>query len=149
MSERDLAAELSEATTGEDSRDVRAERAAAAIRRFGAYRWVGIYGVDDDEIAILGWDGPAPPAHPRFPRSEGLCGTAVATGDVVIVGDVAADPRYLTTHATTRSEIVVPIHRRGVVVGVIDAESDLPDAFHERDRRLLGGCAASLTPLWE
>jgi GAF domain-containing protein len=148
MSEHDLGAELFEVTTSEGPWDLRAERAAAAIRRFGGYRWVGIYDVDDDEIAILGWDGPAPPAHPRFPRTDGLCGTAVATGDVVIVGDVAADPRYLTTHATTRSEIVVPILKRGVVVGVIDAESDLPDAFDERDRRFLEGCAASLTPLW-
>jgi L-methionine (R)-S-oxide reductase len=148
MSERDLAAELFDATAREDARDVRAARAAASIRRFGGYRWVGVYDVDEDEIAILGWDGPAPPAHPRFPRTDGLCGTAVATGDVVIVGDVAADPRYLTTHATTRSEIVVPILRRGVVVGVIDAESHLPDAFDERDSRLLGRCAAIITPLW-
>ncbi len=92
-------------------------RAAAAIRRFAGYRWVGIHDGGNDEIASLGWDGPAAPVYPRFPRTEGLCGMAVATGEVVIVGDVAADPRYLTTHSTTRSEIVVPILRDGVVLG--------------------------------
>jgi L-methionine (R)-S-oxide reductase len=68
----------------------------------------------------MGWDGLGQPAHPSFPRSEGLSGAAVATGQVVIVGDVAGDPRFLNTHATTPSEIVVPVLEREAVVGLID-----------------------------
>ena len=47
---------------------MRAAAVAAVIRRFGSYRWVGLYDVGREQISLLGWDGPGPPAHPRFPR---------------------------------------------------------------------------------
>jgi GAF domain-containing protein len=148
VNEGELTAELIAAATDDDERDRLAARIAAVIRRFGEYRWVGIYDVNADEITVVGWDGPAPPAHPRFPRTEGLCGAAVAAGRAVVVGDVDADPRYLTTHATTRSEIVVPVLGGGLVVGLIDAESERPHAFSEGNRQLLERCAVVIAPLW-
>ena len=128
----------------------RARRIAAAIRDTGGYRWVGIYDVSPDEIAVLAWSGPAAPAYPRFPSSQGLCGASVSSRATVAVGDVSRDPRYLTTLCTTRSEIVVPIIDRGSgpTVGLLDVESDLLDAFGEEDRRCLEECAAALAPLW-
>jgi GAF domain-containing protein len=122
---------------------------AARIRRDGGYRWVGIYEVTDGEIAIAGWDGPNEPAYPRFPRTQGLCGAAVETGETVVVGDVASDPRYLTTFASTRSEIVVPILRAGAVVGVLDVESDRSEAFGHDDRAQLEVAATLLATEWD
>lgn len=51
---------------------------------------------------------------------------------------------------TTRSKIVVPVLEAGRarVVGLLDVESDLPDAFDAEDRRSLEECAAALTSLW-
>jgi L-methionine (R)-S-oxide reductase len=149
VNEADLTARLVETVAAPGERDRRASRVAAAIRRLGGYRWVGIYDVDADEIAVVGWDGQAPPAHPRFPRTEGLCGAAAAAGEAVIVGDVRADPRYLTTHATTRSEIVVPVFDAGLIVGLIDVESERRHAFSERDQHLLERCATLIAPLFE
>ncbi|HEV3480401.1 MAG TPA: GAF domain-containing protein [Gaiellaceae bacterium] len=146
--EAELTGELVASSTAAGDRRRRAERVAAAIRRFGGYRWVGVYDVGPDEIAVIGWDGPGAPAYPRFPRSHGLCGAAVAAGEPVIVGDVASDARYLTTHTTTRSEIVVPVFAGGAAVGLIDVESDRPDAFAEGDKQLLERCAAVIVPLW-
>jgi L-methionine (R)-S-oxide reductase len=148
MNEAELTADLAASSRSRDDRERRAARVAATVRRFGDYRWVGIYDVTVEEIAIVAWDGPAPPTHPRFPREQGLCGAAVATGKPVVVGDVASDPRYLTTHTTTRSEIVVPVLAEGDVVGLIDVESEQPDAFGESDRQLLERCAAVVVPLW-
>jgi L-methionine (R)-S-oxide reductase len=148
MNESELTRDLVDATSGTGGRDRRAARVAAAIRRHGDYRWVGVYDVGADEISVLGWDGPGPPAYPRFRRADGLCGAAVAAREAVVVGDVGADPRYLTTHATTRSEIVVPVFAFGRPVGLIDVESERPQAFGDTDKRLLERCAALITPLW-
>jgi L-methionine (R)-S-oxide reductase len=128
---------------------MRAREVAAAVRAAGAYRWVGVYEVTDGEIAILGWSGEGDPAHPRFPRDRGLCGAAVASGATVAVDNVARDPRYLATFATTRSELVVPVSRAGAVRAVIDVESDRVAAFDEEDRRRIERVAAVLGELWE
>ena len=149
MDEAELNAELVASSTARVDRDERGECVAASIRRFGGYRWVGVYDVTPDEIAVIGWDGAAAPMYPRFPRDQGLCGAAVAAGAPVVVGDVATDPRYLTTHTTTRSEIVVPVFQDGTVVGLIDVESERPNAFGESDKQLLERCAAVIVPLWD
>ena len=97
---------------------------ADAIRRARNYRWVGVYEVGDDEIEALGWSGAGAPAFVRFPVGDGLCGAAVAAGETIVVGDVTADVRYLTTFGSTRSEIVVPVRSSsGRVRGLIDVES--------------------------
>lgn len=134
----------------EDRRTAAAERVAELIRRRGAYRWVGIYAVEDDEIAALAWSGPQEPAHPRFPASDGLCGAAVRSRATVAVGDVTKDPRYLTTLQSTRSEIVVPIVDLATrtALGVIDVESEQLNAFSDEDRQFLEECAAALVRLF-
>jgi L-methionine (R)-S-oxide reductase len=144
----ELTRELVEASAAFGERRARAVRIAAAIRGYGDYRWVGIYDVGRDEIAVVAWDGPAPPTHRRFPRNAGLGGAAVATRRPIVAGDVASDPRYLTTHSSTRSEIVVPVFASGIPVGLIDVESEKPDAFAADDEQLLERCAALISPLW-
>jgi L-methionine (R)-S-oxide reductase len=140
--------EVELATT--QDRAERAARVAALIRETGGYRWVGLYAVTDQEIAAVGWSGPGPPAHPRFPVTEGLSGAAVADRRSVVVGDVTADPRYLTAFSSTRSEAVVPVvdPATGAVVGTLDVESAERDAFTEIDQRALERCAAMLTGLF-
>jgi L-methionine (R)-S-oxide reductase len=146
VNEGAVTAELAEAMAGEWAPEEFAARVAGTIRRFGRYRWVGLYHVGAEEIRLLGWGGPGPPANPRFPRSEGLCGAVVATGKAVTVGDVRSDSRYLTTHSSTRSELVVPILRNGLVVGLIDVESARLQAFGNTDRERLERCAATIAP---
>ncbi len=131
-------------------RNAKAERMAEWIRRRGAYRWVGIYAVEGDEIAVLAWSGPQAPAHPSFPASQGLCGAAVRSCAAVVVGNVTKDPRYLTTFSSTRSEIAVAVVRptTGAAVGLIDVESEQLDAFSDDDCRFLEACAAALVTLY-
>ena len=128
------------------SRKARLERIAEVIRAAGKYRWVGIYEVMGGDIAAIAWSGPGPPAHPRFPVTQGLCGDAVSRGQTVLVPDVTRDARYLTTFGSTRSEIVVPIldPRTGRALGTVDVESEKTDAFGEEDRTFLERCATEL-----
>ena len=145
----DIADSVSKAAITSAPKSAKAERIAELIRQAGGYRWVGIYEVSDTEIAILAWTGPDEPAHPRFPVDRGLCGAAVAAGQPVIVDDITADPRYLTTFGSTQSELVVPVSDEdGRVRGLVDIESDRRAAFGPEDVRLVSECAAAALPLW-
>jgi GAF domain-containing protein len=101
------------------------------------YSWVGIYLVEGEDLVLGPWKGPEATEHVRIPVGQGVCGAAAASGETEIVDDVNADPRYLACFPSTRSEIVVPIHGDGRVVGEIDIDSDRPAAFNEDDRALL------------
>jgi GAF domain-containing protein len=113
--------------------------------RFPHYSWVGVYLVDGEELVLGPWKGPAATEHVRIAIGEGICGAAAATGATEIVDDVAADERYLACFLSTRSEIVVPIHVEGRVVGEIDIDSDERAAFGEADRAFLEQVAQSLS----
>ena len=112
---------------------------AAMAQRLPHFSWTGFYMLDlaDVQMLVLGPFVGAPTPHVRIPVTEGICGAAVASGETVIVDDVAADPRYLSCSIDTRSEIVVPIYVRGSVVGEIDIDSHDPAAFTDADRTFL------------
>jgi L-methionine (R)-S-oxide reductase len=113
------------------------------------YRWLGLYAVSKTQIAMIACTGQTPPAFPAFPVTQGLCGAAAAERQIVNVGNVQNDPRWLTTFGSTRSEIIVPIfHPAGSVVGLIDVESDRLDAFSKDDEDFLSSCATLLLPLF-
>jgi len=73
--------------------------------------------------------GPAglgPPAFMAFPVTAGLTGEAIRSRNTVVANDVSKDSRYLTSFASTRAEIIVPVldATGSSVVGTIDVESD-------------------------
>ena len=83
---------------------------------------------------ILGpWRGKQATEHKRIPIGKGICGSAAEAGKTVIVPDVSKDNRYLSCFVTTRSEIVVPIKKNGKVIGEIDIDSNMLDAFDDND----------------
>ena len=134
---------------GGGSRADKAKHLAEGIRKLGDYRWVGIYDVGMEEVAILAWSGPGAPEFPNFPVSKGLTGAAIAGKRAVICGDVRNDARYLTAFGSTLSEIIVPVlSPSGAVIGTVDVESERADAFSDRDRETIEQCIAAALPLW-
>ena len=125
---------------------------AELVRSSGSYRWVGLYDVDHSAgmVTNIVWSGPGAPEYPTFPITKGLTGAAISSQKTVNVGDVAADPRYLTAFGTTRSEIIVPVFggAGGNVVGTIDVESEKPNAFSEDVQAFLEACSTVIRPLW-
>lgn len=78
-------------------------------------------------------------------RGEGLSGWAAEHRESVRVGDVRHDERYLEGLAEARSNLAVPLVVGNEVAGVLNAESERPDAFtreHERLLTVLGAQAA-------
>ncbi len=72
-----------------------------------------------------------------IPLTEGLTGVAGATQQPVMSGDVRSDPRYLSVVDAVRSELAVPMTARGKLVGVIDLQSTMPNAYTEQDVGML------------
>jgi len=109
------------------------------------YNWVGFYMLDpeDPETLVLGPFQGAPTEHLRIPVTQGVCGAAVAQGETVIIEDVSSDPRYLACSLETKSEIVVPIRANGNIVGEIDIDSHILDAFGPADQQFLEACAVT------
>jgi L-methionine (R)-S-oxide reductase len=126
---------------------------AALLRSSNDYRWVGLYDVDHETglVRNVSWSGPCEPEHPTFPLTQGLTGAAVAQRQIVNVGDVSADPRYLTAFGTTRSEMIVPVFDQAGnrVLGTIDVESEEPNAFTKEIEDLLEACSKVIRHLWD
>ena len=151
MDPKTLLSRISEIAAEQRTRMDRLQRVAATLRQSAGYRWVGLYAVDvtAGEVRNLVWDGPAAPEYPNFPITKGLTGSAVVEKRTVNVGEVGADPRYLTALDSTRSEIIVPIlNDRGQVIGTIDVESERPNGFDKNTEQLLEDCAVLLHPLF-
>ncbi len=66
---------------------------------------------------------------------EGLTGWVAATGEPLVVPDVSQDARYyyVPEVGETRSEICLPLKAKGVIIGVLIAQSDRLNAFDEGD----------------
>jgi sigma-B regulation protein RsbU (phosphoserine phosphatase) len=73
----------------------------------------------------------------RLKVGNGLVGAAVAEGQPILVNDVHADPRYFEAVPGSRSELVVPLRRKGRVIGALNLLSDTPGQFTEIDEAML------------
>ena len=68
---------------------------------------------------------------------QGLVGAAVAEGQPILVNDVHADPRYVEAVPGSNAELVVPLRRKGRVIGALNLLSDTAGQFTETDEMML------------
>ena len=73
----------------------------------------------------------------RIKVGEGVTGTAAQRREAVLIGDVNADPMYISAVPNVRSELAVPLIIKNRVIGVIDIESPQPHHFTEEHKQLL------------
>lgn len=73
---------------------------------------------------------------------EGITGWVASTGQAMRIRDVNAEPKYIQANSKVRSELAVPVEIRGTVVGVLNVDSTLVDAFNEEDEKRLLDFAA-------
>ncbi len=108
---------------------------AAAILWEGLERvnWAGFYLMDKGSLLVGPFQGKA--ACVRIETDKGVCGTAVAQDRVQRVEDVHAFPGHIACDSASRSEIVLPIHSGGRIVGVLDIDSPERARFTAEDER--------------
>lgn len=73
----------------------------------------------------------------RIKVGEGIVGRAAESRRAVLVNDVRADPAYIPSLPSVRSELAVPLLSKNRVIGVIDLEAPWPNFFHESHRNIL------------
>ncbi|MBZ5558516.1 MAG: GAF domain-containing protein [Acidobacteriia bacterium] len=83
----------------------------------------------------VGYPDAAKKLHVKVGR--GLVGAAVAEGQPILVNDVLTDPRYVEAVPGSRAELVVPLRRKGRVIGALNLLSDTPHQFTETDETML------------
>ena len=95
--------------------------------------WAGFYLTHRESLLLGPFQGKV--ACIRIPFGRGVCGTAAAEDKTQLVPDVHAFPGHIACDSASRSEIVVPLHCGGTVVGVLDIDSPTEGRFTEQDRQ--------------
>jgi GAF domain-containing protein len=102
--------------------------------------WAGFYLTKGNELVLGPFQGK--PACVRIGFGKGVCGTAAATQKTQIVPDVHAFEGHIACDSASNSEIVVPLIRDGVVLGVLDLDSPSFARFDAEDAAGLEAIAA-------
>ena len=101
--------------------------------------WVGFYFLEADSLELGPFQGK--PACVSIEMGKGVCGTAAALGQTIRVADVDAFEGHIACDADARAELVVPLFKRGELLGVLDVDSTQPDRFSKLDEEGLESLA--------
>jgi len=77
------------------------------------------------------------PGHSLKIGKEGMVGHVAATGKMRYAPDVRKDPYYIGCEEATQSEVAIPLHVEGQLVGVFTTSHHELDAFRPEQLRLL------------
>ena len=121
--------------------------AALVYHAMANLNWAGFYMMRGGRLTLGPFQGRVACVH--IPVGRGVCGTAVARDATQREPDVHAFPGHIACDSASRSEIVIPLHKEGRVIGVMDIDSPLPDRFTEADRAGLEAFAHTLEALLE
>tara|TARA_R110002126_G_scaffold38993_23_gene116073 strand:+ start:2945 stop:3454 length:510 start_codon:yes stop_codon:yes gene_type:complete len=97
--------------------------------------WAGFYIMREGELVLGPFQGQV--ACVRIAVGKGVCGTAVATGEVQLVEDVHQFAGHIACDAASNSEIVLPLRIAGEVVAVLDIDSPQLARFDNIDKQYL------------
>lgn len=133
----DLAQRIAALTAGEtDEVALMATLACEIHHADDRFDWTGFYRVTEPELLKI---GPYQGGHGCLviPFARGVCGAAAREGRTQLVPDVEAFPGHIACASSTRSELVIPVYAKRGLIGVLDIDSDQPDAFTEDDAAAL------------
>ena len=117
-----------------------ANAAALLWEHLDDINWAGFYMMEDGKLVLGPFQGKV--ACTEIEVGSGVCGTAVAKDATQLVKDVHTFDGHIACDSASNSEIVVPLHKDGAVIGVLDIDSPSFARFTEEDRTGLEAIAA-------
>ncbi len=105
--------------------------AALLAQNLQGINWVGFYLVSGDKLMVGPFQGK--PACREIMMGKGVCGTAWEKDECQLVPDVHEFPGHIACDENSRSEIVIPLHKDGKVIGVLDIDSPELNRFSAGD----------------
>jgi len=144
--ERNLLYEIGKKLSSSLKLDEVLQEILSSLKQVVDYGAGGIFLVDSDKneigsIYTVGYD-PAREPEVHLKVGQGLIGHVANSGAPVIVPDVFADDRYVNARQATRSEITVPMMLDERVIGVVNLESDMLNAYDDHHVSLLSAFAS-------
>ena len=121
--------------TGETDMIANMANIAAALKEQFNWLWVGFYIVKEDELVLGPFQGPI--ACTRIQKGKGVCGASWEQEKTLVVPDVTKFPGHIYCSSASASEIVLPIIRNKVVIGVLDVDDVALDMFDTIDQQFL------------
>jgi GAF domain-containing protein len=94
--------------------------------------WAGFYLMNNGSLLLGPFQGKV--ACIRIALGKGVCGTAAGNDETLVVPNVHEFPGHIACDCASNSEIVVPIHKAGKVVGVLDIDSPELNRFSREDK---------------
>lgn len=119
-----------------------ANASAVLYHRLPNLNWAGFYLMQDGKLILGPFQGKA--ACVEIALGRGVCGTAAEQDAVLRVPDVHVFPGHIACDSASNAEIVLPLHKNGAVIGVLDMDSPVKDRFTEEDEAGLQEIAALL-----
>ena len=138
---RELLPQVASVVSGESDMIAKMANVAALLHQSFGFLWTWFYRVQNTdrypdrvqtELVLGPFQGPLACMH--IPFGKGVCGTAWEKGETVIVPNVHEFKGHIACSGESNSEIVVPVHRNGEVIAVLDIDSKEYNTFDETDK---------------
>jgi GAF domain-containing protein len=127
----------------EDPRARMATLNALLYHKMEGFFWVGYYLLKDGRLIVGPYQGPL--ACLELAKDKGVCWAGINQQRTIIVRDVHDFPGHIACDPRSKSEIVVPVkNKSGIIIGVLDIDSNRIGNFDETDAENLERMAAML-----
>ncbi|MDR3597501.1 GAF domain-containing protein [Clostridium sp.] len=97
--------------------------------------WCGFYLAKDNNLILGPFQGM--PACTKIEIGKGVCGTSALKRETLLIKDVHKFEGHIACDAASNSEIVIPIIKNNVLIGVLDLDSAKLERFTEVEKEYL------------
>lgn len=125
--------QLRDLLTKTDNPDARMATIVAVLHhKFDYFFWTGFYLLNEGELIVRSYQGPL--ACQVLKKNTGVCWASINQQKTIVVPDVHQFPGHIACDSRSSSEIVVPVtDKNGVILGVLDVDSENVNSFNEVD----------------